>query len=58
MTVNHNILSQLLSNPFCISGKTSDWLCSLHDHAIMVIYGSSRSLWVSAPYCLPQGSVL
>jgi len=36
-----------------------EWLCSfLSEHINCTVFGSSRSVWVSTPFSVPQGSVL
>ena len=58
-TVDHDILQKRLSTSFGLSGNFLDWLGSfLHDRSFSVVYGSTRTPWVPAPYGLPQGSVL
>ena len=44
---------------FGLSGVLLHWLRSfLTDRSLCVVHGSTRSLWVPAPFGLPQGSVL
>ena len=58
-SVDHDILLRRLSVSFGLSGNFLDWLGSfLHDRSFSVVYGPTRSLWVPAPFGLPQGSVL
>ena len=60
-TVDHQILLQRLSISFGLSGNILGWFtCTsfLQDRSFMVAYGSTRFRWVSAPFGLPQGSVL
>ena len=48
-----------LNISFGFSGTLLLWLRSfLSERSFCVFHGPSRSLWVSAPYALPQGSVL
>src|SRR6218665_2468223 len=54
-----DILLQRLSISFGLSGNSLDWLAAfLQDRSIVVVHGSTRSLWVPAPVGLLQGSVL
>src|ERR1700733_7399435 len=58
-TVDHDILLKRLQISFGISGNFLNWLDSfLNERSLCVVHGSSRSLWVPAPFGLPQGSVL
>ena len=58
-TVDHDILLERLHISFGLSGTLLLWLRSfLSDRSFSVVHGPSRSLWVPAPYGLPQGSVL
>ena len=58
-TVDHEILLKRLKISFGVSGTFLCWLESfLHERSLCVVRGSTRSPWVSAPYGLPQGSVL
>ena len=57
-TVDHEILLDRLKISFGLSGTFLHWLGSfLSERSLCVVHGSSRSLWVPAPYGLPQGSV-
>ena len=58
-TVDHEILLERLDKSFGLSGTMLSWLKSfLGERSLCVVHGSTRSLWVPAPYGLPQGSVL
>src|ERR1700735_2971972 len=58
-TVDHEILLERLDKSFGLSGAVLSWLKSfLGERSLCVVHGSTRSLWVPAPYGLPQGSVL
>ena len=58
-SVDHSILLQRLSTSFGLVDQPLDWLTSfLTDRSNCVVLGSSRSLWVPAPFGVPQGSVL
>ena len=58
-TVDHEILLDRLKISFGLSGTFLHWVGSfLSERSLCVVHGSSRSLWVPAPYGLPQGSVL
>src|ERR1700733_5786350 len=58
-TVDLNILLKRLQISFGISATFLNWLeFFLNDRSLCALDGSSRSLWVPAPYGLPQGSVL
>src|SRR5678815_196014 len=58
-SVDHSILLQRLSTSFGLVDQPLDWLTSfLTGRSNCVVLGSSRSLWVSAPFGVPQGSVL
>lgn len=57
--VDHPILLQRLSTSFGLVGQPLEWLRSyLSERTNCVVIGSSRSLWVPAPFGVPQGSVL
>src|SRR6218665_2632623 len=58
-TVDHQILIKHLSFSFEFSALPLDWITSfLAGRSSCVVLGTSRSLWVLAPFGLPQGSVL
>src|SRR6218665_471314 len=58
-SVDHSILLQRLSISFGLTDKPLEWLSSfLSDRTNCAIFSSSRSVWVSAPLGVPQGSVL
>src|SRR6218665_1258289 len=58
-TVDHEILLERLNISFGFFDILPLWLRSfLSERFLCVIHGPSGSLWASAPYGLPQGSVL
>src|SRR6218665_1591514 len=53
------MLQERLQISFGVTGAFLCWLRSfLGERSFCVVHGSTRSLWVPAPYGLPQGSVL
>ena len=58
-SVDHSILLQRLSTSFGLVDQPLEWLRSfLSERTNCAVVGSSRSLWVPAPFSVPQGSVL
>ena len=54
-SVDHSILLQRLSTSFGLVDQPLDWLTSfLTDRSNCVVHGSSRSLWVPAPFGVPR----
>src|SRR5688572_26187138 len=57
--VDHDILLQRLSMSFGLMDQPLEWLRSfLSERTNSVLFGTSRSVWVPAPFGVPQGSVL
>ena len=56
--VDHDILLQRLSTSFGLMDQPLAWLRSfLSERTNSVLFGTSRSVWVPAPFGVPQGSV-